>query len=104
MAAAVLRHHLTTELGSAHDVVEAVTFLSSEKACFVNGQIWLIDGGLLSHVPYFADALDGWPEPVVGRRRTRRWKVGAVMDALETLVAIEGITQLKARYFRTLRR
>jgi len=40
--------HLVHRIGAPSDVAELVCFLASERASFVNGVSWLIDGGVLS--------------------------------------------------------
>jgi NAD(P)-dependent dehydrogenase (short-subunit alcohol dehydrogenase family) len=52
----MLRHHLTPRLGKPEDIANAVVFLASEESAFVTGETLLIDGGLLAHQPYYADA------------------------------------------------
>ena len=40
--------HLVRRIGAPIDVAELVCFLASERASFVNGVTWLIDGGVLA--------------------------------------------------------
>jgi NAD(P)-dependent dehydrogenase (short-subunit alcohol dehydrogenase family) len=40
--------HLVHRLGEPVDVAELVCFLASDRAAFVNGVVWLIDGGSLA--------------------------------------------------------
>lgn len=40
--------HLVRRIGDPADVAELVCFLASERAAFVNGVTWLIDGGVLA--------------------------------------------------------
>jgi NAD(P)-dependent dehydrogenase (short-subunit alcohol dehydrogenase family) len=40
--------HLVNRLGKPEDVAELVCFLASDEASFVNGVVWLIDGGSLA--------------------------------------------------------
>lgn len=54
---------LTPYLGEPADVAAMVTFLASDEARFVTGQIINVDGGWLSHNPTYADFT---------RRSTRR--------------------------------
>ncbi|CAB3722125.1 SDR family oxidoreductase [Paraburkholderia rhynchosiae] len=53
----MLSHHLTQRLGQPEDVAHAVVYLASDEAAFVTGQIINVDGGLLSHQPYYADEI-----------------------------------------------
>lgn len=53
----MLRHHLTPRLGQTADVAALVVFLCSPQAGFITGQIINVDGGLFSHMPYFADLI-----------------------------------------------
>lgn len=48
-------HVLTGRLGTPEDVAAAVAYLSSSDAGYLTGQVIAVDGGLLSHVPYYAD-------------------------------------------------
>jgi NAD(P)-dependent dehydrogenase (short-subunit alcohol dehydrogenase family) len=48
----VLRSHkLTGRLGQPVDVAEVVSFLASDRAAWVTGQLWKIDGGFSAHQP-----------------------------------------------------
>jgi NAD(P)-dependent dehydrogenase (short-subunit alcohol dehydrogenase family) len=53
----MLRHHLSRRLGRPADVAAAVVFLASDEAEFINGHLLCVDGGLMVHQPYYADAL-----------------------------------------------
>ena len=53
----MLAHHLTPRLGNADDIASAVLFLASDEAGFITGQVINVDGGLLSHQPYYADEM-----------------------------------------------
>jgi NAD(P)-dependent dehydrogenase (short-subunit alcohol dehydrogenase family) len=46
--AAQLGAHLVRRIGAPRDVAELVCFMASERASFVNGVTWLIDGGTLA--------------------------------------------------------
>lgn len=50
-------HHLTPRVGQPEDIAHAVLYLVSDEASFVTGQIWNVDGGILSHTPPFADLI-----------------------------------------------
>lgn len=45
---AMTRTHLVPRLGKPEEVAELVCFLASEQSAFVNGAVWLIDGGSLA--------------------------------------------------------
>jgi NAD(P)-dependent dehydrogenase (short-subunit alcohol dehydrogenase family) len=53
----MLSHHLTPRLGQPDDIAHAVVYLASDEAAFVTGQVFNVDGGLLSHQPYYADEI-----------------------------------------------
>lgn len=53
----MLSHHLTPRLGQPEDIAYAVVYLASDEAAFVTGQVFNVDGGLLSHQPYYADEM-----------------------------------------------
>ena len=53
----MLSHHLTPRLGVPDDIAHAVVYLASDEAAFVTGQVFNVDGGLLSHQPYHADEI-----------------------------------------------
>ncbi|NUY04854.1 SDR family oxidoreductase [Paraburkholderia youngii] len=53
----MLSHHLTPRLGQPEDIAHAVIYLASDEAAFVTGQVFNVDGGLLSHQPYYADEI-----------------------------------------------
>ena len=54
----MLRHHLTPRLGRPSDIANTVLFLASDESAFITGQIISVDGGLLAHMPYWADTVD----------------------------------------------
>jgi NAD(P)-dependent dehydrogenase (short-subunit alcohol dehydrogenase family) len=41
----VLPYHPTGRIGQPGDIAYAVSFLASEKASFINGEILTVDGG-----------------------------------------------------------
>ena len=45
---AQLAAHLVRRIGDPVDIAELVCFLASDAASFVNGAVWLIDGGVLA--------------------------------------------------------
>lgn len=53
----MLSHHLTPRLGLPEDIAHALVYLASDEAAFVTGQVFNVDGGLLSHQPYYADEI-----------------------------------------------
>jgi NAD(P)-dependent dehydrogenase (short-subunit alcohol dehydrogenase family) len=56
VGAMMLRHHLSPRLGRPADIASAVVFLASDEAEFINGHLLCVDGGLMAHQPYYADA------------------------------------------------
>ena len=54
----MLRHHLTPRLGRPEDIANTVAFLASDESSFITGQVISVDGGLLAHMPYWADVAD----------------------------------------------
>jgi NAD(P)-dependent dehydrogenase (short-subunit alcohol dehydrogenase family) len=51
------RNTLTPRLGQGADVAAMVVFLCSEDGEFVTGQEIGVDGGILSHMPYYSDLI-----------------------------------------------
>lgn len=49
------RHQLLPRVGRPEDVAALVAFLLSDDAAFITGQVVCIDGGMLTHVPTYAD-------------------------------------------------
>ena len=45
---------LTPHLGTPEEVAAAIVFLASDASSYINGQLLPVDGGLLSHVPHYA--------------------------------------------------
>jgi NAD(P)-dependent dehydrogenase (short-subunit alcohol dehydrogenase family) len=51
----MLDHCLLPRLGTPEDIANVAVFLGSPAAEYITGQLIQVDGGLLSHVPHFAD-------------------------------------------------
>lgn len=54
----IQRHVLLPRESVADDIAGAVTWLASDMASFVTGQIISVDGGICHHAPHYADMLD----------------------------------------------
>jgi NAD(P)-dependent dehydrogenase (short-subunit alcohol dehydrogenase family) len=50
-------HKLVPRLGSPKDIAEMVGFLSSDRAQWITGQVYSVDGGYFAHGPQVADEL-----------------------------------------------
>jgi NAD(P)-dependent dehydrogenase (short-subunit alcohol dehydrogenase family) len=50
-----VRHQAIGRAGQPGDVAAAVLFLVSDEASFVTGQTITVDGGVLMHLPSYAD-------------------------------------------------
>lgn len=48
---------LARESGTPEDIANAVVFLASEQARFINGHVLPVDGGILAHTPFYAQVL-----------------------------------------------
>jgi NAD(P)-dependent dehydrogenase (short-subunit alcohol dehydrogenase family) len=62
------RNTLTPRLGQAADIGAMAVFLCSEDAEFITGQAISVDGGMLSHMPYYSDLMNQgiqWDTPPV---------------------------------------
>ncbi len=51
----MLANHLTPRLGQPLDIANAVLFLASDESTFITGQVICVDGGVLSHMPYYSE-------------------------------------------------
>jgi len=60
------RHQLLPRVGSPEDVAALVAFLLSDDAAFITGQVVCIDGGMLAHVPTYADGGNSRAAPPSG--------------------------------------
>jgi NAD(P)-dependent dehydrogenase (short-subunit alcohol dehydrogenase family) len=47
----ITAHKLSGRLGMPQDIAEAVSFLASDRASWVTGQTWSVDGGYFAHLP-----------------------------------------------------
>ncbi|UZG46059.1 SDR family NAD(P)-dependent oxidoreductase [Caldimonas thermodepolymerans] len=54
----VQRHLLVPAPGEPEDIAALVCFLASTEARYINGQTYIIDGGMLAHNPMMADLVD----------------------------------------------
>ncbi|MES2899003.1 MAG: SDR family NAD(P)-dependent oxidoreductase [Pseudomonadota bacterium] len=52
------RHILTKQFGEPEDIANLVAFLASDEARYINGQAYIIDGGMLAHIPANPDLVD----------------------------------------------
>jgi NAD(P)-dependent dehydrogenase (short-subunit alcohol dehydrogenase family) len=52
------RHLLVPEVGKPEDIAAVVCFLASNEARYINGQTYIVDGGMLAHNPSMADLID----------------------------------------------
>jgi NAD(P)-dependent dehydrogenase (short-subunit alcohol dehydrogenase family) len=57
MVEIMARNTLTPRLGEAADVAAMVVFLCSEDGEFITGQEIGVDGGIMSHMPYYSDLI-----------------------------------------------
>lgn len=66
------RNTLTPRLGKSEDVAAMAVFLCSEDGEFVTGQSIGVDGGILSHMPYYSDLMNTalqWDTPPADAER-----------------------------------
>ena len=55
---ALVRHTTHTRIGTPEDVAELAAFLASDAGSYLTGQTITIDGGLLCHLPTYAEEWD----------------------------------------------
>ncbi|HEY6759971.1 MAG TPA: SDR family oxidoreductase, partial [Baekduia sp.] len=55
---ALVRHTTHTRIGRAQDIAELAAFLASDAGSYITGQTITVDGGLLCHLPTFAEEWD----------------------------------------------
>jgi NAD(P)-dependent dehydrogenase (short-subunit alcohol dehydrogenase family) len=58
LATMTKRHLLIGRNGRPEDIAGLAAFFASDDSAFVTGQVMAVDGGLLSHQPFFADEMD----------------------------------------------
>jgi NAD(P)-dependent dehydrogenase (short-subunit alcohol dehydrogenase family) len=46
--------HLVPRFATPQDIANAVAYLASEEAGYINGQVLCVDGGMLAHTPSYA--------------------------------------------------
>lgn len=54
------RHKLTPYLGEPEDIAAAVSYLASDDSRFMTAQIMVVDGGILDHMPFFAENIENF--------------------------------------------
>lgn len=52
------QQHTVNRVGKVEDIVEAISFLCSKEASFINGQNIIVDGGMSTQMIYHGD--EGW--------------------------------------------
>jgi len=60
-------HSLTPHLGEPRDIAATVAYLASDDARFVTGQVLVVDGGYISHMPHVGENLDNFIASPAGR-------------------------------------
>ena len=57
--AVAARHVLTPRLGVPEDIAALAAFLAADESAYITGQLIKCDGGLLAHVPMYAEQVEG---------------------------------------------
>jgi NAD(P)-dependent dehydrogenase (short-subunit alcohol dehydrogenase family) len=61
------KHKLTPYLGEPDDIAAAAAYLASDESKFVTGQVMVVDGGIIDHMPYFSENIDSFFENAAKR-------------------------------------
>jgi NAD(P)-dependent dehydrogenase (short-subunit alcohol dehydrogenase family) len=64
----ITRHKLTPYLGEPDDIAAAAAFLASDDSKFITGQVMVVDGGIIDHMPYVAENIDAFFDSSAKRR------------------------------------
>jgi len=54
------KHKLTPFLGAPSDIAAAVAYMASDESRFMTGQIMVVDGGIIDHMPYFSETIENF--------------------------------------------
>lgn len=65
----IQRHTSLDQYGQPEDIVQAMMFLASDESKFISGVVLRVDGGLLSHMPYYTELIEGRDiaHPIMGQ-------------------------------------
>jgi NAD(P)-dependent dehydrogenase (short-subunit alcohol dehydrogenase family) len=58
VAVEVARHNLGGRIGEPEDLANTILFLASDEAAYLTGQLLVVDGGQLAHLPTYAFLVD----------------------------------------------
>jgi NAD(P)-dependent dehydrogenase (short-subunit alcohol dehydrogenase family) len=64
----ITKHKLTPYLGDPEDIAAAAIYLASDDSKFVTGQVMVVDGGIIDHMPYVAENLEAFFDNSAARR------------------------------------